>query len=231
MRWYRDRWTMLLGGCLIVGWSWMLLQHMGFSQERFAPSTSVPSIAQTLPNSSWPTLQQTLSSSSRVSFSKGVVPSIMVDVSGAVVSPGVYRLPLDARVQDALRAAGGARRDADLLAVNLAAIVEDGAQVVIPSQTSVSAGTTILAVGTPYQATAKRRRGRHSLKLSPGERISLNHSSEAVLMEVPGIGKKRADELLQYRAIHGSFTSLAQLHLVHGFTIHLLQRVLPYLTL
>ena len=59
-------------------------------------------------------------------------PSIVVDVAGAVVHPGVYRLAAGSRIADALAAAGGATDDADLAALNKAAPVRDGQRVYVP---------------------------------------------------------------------------------------------------
>ncbi|HWC26140.1 MAG TPA: SLBB domain-containing protein, partial [Solirubrobacteraceae bacterium] len=63
---------------------------------------------------------------------------ITVHVAGAVRRPGVYRLPAGARVDDALRRAGGARGRADLGAVNLAAKLEDGRQVLVPARAAAA---------------------------------------------------------------------------------------------
>src|SRR5687767_8569077 len=59
---------------------------------------------------------------------------VVVDVAGAVKEPGVYRLPSSARVEDALKRAGGATRRADLSQVNRAAKVEDGRQILVPTR-------------------------------------------------------------------------------------------------
>src|SRR4051794_441326 len=59
---------------------------------------------------------------------QGGGPALIVDVAGAVRRPGVYRLPAGSRVEDALQRAGGARRRADLSAINRAAELEDGRQ-------------------------------------------------------------------------------------------------------
>src|SRR6185436_5297631 len=63
----------------------------------------------------------------------------LVHVAGAVRSPGVYRLRDGERVQDAVRRAGGPRAGADLNALNLAAKVADGQQVVVPRRGAAGA--------------------------------------------------------------------------------------------
>src|SRR4051794_1897974 len=70
---------------------------------------------------------------------------VTVHVAGAVRRPGVYRLPSRARVVDAVHRAGGARRRADLSALNLAAKLEDGRQVVVPVRTPM--GAAVAAAG------------------------------------------------------------------------------------
>ena len=63
---------------------------------------------------------------------------IQVHVTGAVASPGVYALPVDSRVRDAIEAAGGFNEDANDLALNLASLLEDGSQVNVPSKTTAA---------------------------------------------------------------------------------------------
>src|ERR671936_869562 len=72
-----------------------------------------------------------------------------VHVAGAVRRPGVYHLPAGARVQDAVRRAGGARRGGDVNAVNLAAKVVDGQQVVVPRRPGGGAGGAAAAASAP----------------------------------------------------------------------------------
>ena len=83
-------------------------------------------------------------------------PNALVYVAGAVAHPGVYRLGSDARVRDALRLAGGVRSDADPVAVNFAAHLRDGDEIVVPVRGDPGSG----AAGAPDRPPrARRRRG------------------------------------------------------------------------
>lgn len=113
---------------------------------------------------------------------------VQVYVSGAVAVPGVYPLSPDDRVEDALRAAGGALPDADLERVNLAQRVHDGDQVQVPAR------------GQP--ATAP---------VGGAMRINLNTASEAELDKLPGIGAVRAKRIVESRQQDGPFTDSVEL--------------------
>ncbi len=126
----------------------------------------------------------------------GVV--VVVDVAGAVRHPGVYRLAAGARVQDAVRRAGVGPH-ADLAAVNLAARLTDGEQVVVPvhGQAAAAAG----GAGTA----------------SPAAPVSLNSGTLAQLETLDGVGPSLAQRIIDYRTLHGGFRSLAELDQVSGF--------------
>src|SRR5215212_4592696 len=68
---------------------------------------------------------------------------VVVDVAGAVGNPGVYRLPAGSRVNDAVQRAGGATSKADAEAINLAARLTDGQQIVMPSRAKSPAGVAV----------------------------------------------------------------------------------------
>lgn len=169
-------------------------------------------------------------------------PSMTVYIVGQVKRPGLYHLPLDARVADAIAKAGGATADADLAAIDLAAIVEDGMEVVVPGMASVASsstgsasaqGASVAAVGIYGGNSRASSEGRHhhKKKLAPGERINLNTASAGLLEELPGIGAKKAEAILQYRMHHGLFVSLSELRRVSGIGPALLARLSAYLTL
>jgi competence protein ComEA len=120
-----------------------------------------------------------------------------VHVAGRVRRPGLYRLPASARVALAVERAGGPAAGADLSAVNLAARVEDGQQIVLPragAATAASAG----------QAGAA------------GAKLSLAAASQEQLEELDGIGPTLAKRILEYRDANGGFRSLDDLKKVDG---------------
>lgn len=123
---------------------------------------------------------------------------VVVDVTGAVARPGVYRLPAGARVTDAVERAGGATDHAQLEAINLAARLADGQQVVVPKQ---GPG------GAPLGATAG------ATEEGP---ISLGTATVEQLDTIDGIGPVTAEDIVQFRDEHGGLSSVEQLDQVSG---------------
>jgi competence protein ComEA len=124
---------------------------------------------------------------------------LVVDVVGAVRSPGVYRLPSGSRVGDAVRAAGGLTGRADPLLVNLAALVADGEQVL------VATGGSPGAISAPGGAAA-----------SPSAPVDLNSATVEQLDALPGVGPVTAQKIVDYRQQHGPFSSVAGLDAIPG---------------
>jgi competence protein ComEA len=126
-----------------------------------------------------------------------------VHVTGAVRRPGVYRLPARARLDAAVRRAGGPAGQADLAGVNLAAKVADGQQVVVPRRAPAGAGGA---------ATAPAGIGS---ELSSGP-ISLNTATVDQLDELDGVGPVTAQKILDWRREHGGFRSVDDLKQIGG---------------
>jgi competence protein ComEA len=130
-------------------------------------------------------------------------PQLVVHVVGAVRRPGLYRLDEGSRVADAVALAGGAGPKADLAAVNLAAPVTDGTQVLVPRRgQGATAGT---GVASPGSAAA-----------SPPGPVRLNTATLEQLDTLPGIGPVTAQRILQYREAYGPFSSVDELDAVPG---------------
>lgn len=138
----------------------------------------------------------------------------VVHVAGAVADPGVYELPAGARVADAIALAGGATPRADLDSLNLAAVVEDGAQVLVPLR-----GRGDGVVPTP-----------NSTPTGPAL-VDLNAADQVMLESVPGLGPVKAAAILQLRAEIGSFTSIDELLDVTGIGPATLESIRPYVTI
>src|SRR5919199_6648444 len=96
---------------------------------------------------------------SAVRIARLAAQAAVVHVAGAVRNPGVYRLPAGARVQEAVERAGGARRGGDVNAINLAAKVVDGQQVVVPSRTPGGAAAASGGAGAAARGGGHPRAG------------------------------------------------------------------------
>ena len=127
-----------------------------------------------------------------VAESPAVVSRLVVHVAGAVRRPGLYRLAEGKRVADAVARAGGATAPADTAAINLAAPLADGMQVLVP------------------------RRGPAVGGKQPGGRVSLGSATLAELDALPGVGPVTAQKILDFRTQHGGFRSVDDLDAIPG---------------
>jgi competence protein ComEA len=126
---------------------------------------------------------------------------LVVHVVGAVRRPGLYRLHDGSRIADAVRRAGGALRDADLAAVNLAAPLVDGVQILVPGKAATAMGSGVGA-GTGAGVA--------------GGPVSLSSATLEELDELPGVGPITAQKIVDYRTEHGPFASVDDLDAVPG---------------
>ena len=134
---------------------------------------------------------------------------VMVYVCGAVRRPGVVRLPAGARVADALDLAGGPTARAELSAVNLAARVGDGQQIVVPERASdgaPGAAAPPAVAGAPTAAAAT----------PGGALVNINTASLTELEALSGVGPSTAQKIIDYRTANGGFTSVEQIMDVPG---------------
>lgn len=144
---------------------------------------------------------------SEADASEAAPSEVVVHVAGAVASPGVQRLPVGARVVDAVDAAGGATPDADLARVNLAAPLVDGQQVYLLRQGEEPPPG--VAAGAPAAAGAAGATG------GDGP-IDINRATAAELEELPGVGPATAEAIISHREQHGPFASVDDLIDVRG---------------
>jgi competence protein ComEA len=171
---------------------------------------------------------------------------IVVYVAGAVQHAGLYTLPAASRVADALRAAGGPTRDADLVAVNLAQVLSDGDEVAVAAagdEASVPAAhrrTSHRAKHSHHQRKRRRRpraadaasdvSDQTDLRDEPGALVDLNTADENELETLPGVGATLAQRIVAFRELTGAFASPDDLLDVAGVTQSKLDAIEPYVT-
>ena len=184
---------------------------------------------------------------------------VVVAMAGAVKTPGLLHLPLDARVDDAIKRAGGAKADADLETINLAAKLVDGDQVFVPAKKKEEPARVAEAerVAPKYRggavsphyapvvpdmpATIGGALPAGSLSVQPAHAraakaktsgpVSLNTGSEAQFETLPGVGPATAQKILDYRMEHGGFSSVEEITAVKGIGPKKFEKMKPFLKL
>jgi len=145
---------------------------------------------------------------------------MVVYVTGAVVRPGVYSLPQQSRLLDALQAAGGPTDNADMSQVNIAEMLEDGQKIEIPGAGEIATPVFILddngLLGTATPVT--------------GALININTADAALLDTLPGIGPSTAQKIIEYRDQNGVFATVEDLLKVPGIGPSTLENLRPLIT-
>lgn len=148
------------------------------------------------------TAQKSASKPTKTATSKWLI----VDVEGAVNKPGVYRLLATARVYDAIQHAGGLTEQADTSAINQAQKLHDQGQVFVPDKNNSST-----AANTVQTTAANTDNSTTDTKT-----INLNTADVTELQNLPGVGPKKAELIIQYRQEKGSFSKIEDLTEVQG---------------
>lgn len=152
-----------------------------------------------------------------------VADGLYVHVAGAVAHPGVYGLRADARVINAIEAAGGPTPDAMLDALNLAVLLRDGDKVYVPTKKEVAwqcGPPAVPAVGGSGNSGSP----------AAGHVVNINTATVGELDTLPGIGPSLAGRIVAYRNEHGPFADVKDLVKVSGIGEARLQDLLPYIT-
>lgn len=173
--------------------------------------------------------EKPLAGSSLLQSAQGAVTSkavqaktVRVQVSGAVLEPGIYDLPANCRVEEAIAAAGGLTENADSERVNLVRKVRDGMQIRVPVQKAARTNRTqrknaqaesgLGESASGKSSSAKAGSGRNSSMM---QNVRINSASASELQQLPGIGPALAQRIVETRS-RGRFSSADDLLRVPG---------------
>ncbi|MFC7684611.1 helix-hairpin-helix domain-containing protein [Ureibacillus sp. GCM10028918] len=188
---------MLFPGIVCIILLYVFLQQESSDQEEALTITTIPQEQNEEANREAPS----------ESIDEPIVEKIMIDVKGAVQSPGVYELTTEDRVIDAIERAGGYTEEAQSLAVNHAQKLQDEMVIYIPKtgeeieQNPVSGQITSSPASTTNPQTDK---------------VDLNSADEATLTTLPGIGASKAQAIIAYREESGPYQTIEDLKNVTG---------------
>lgn len=175
-----------------------------------------------LPASAWSAVPPRPAGRQRAAPARAVVY-----VAGEVVHPGVYALGADARVTDALARAGGARPDADLVAVNLAAHLRDGDEIVVAARGAPPPPRAHRTSAPRARALGRRTAGARREAVPPAV-VDVNSADAAALAALPGVGPILAERIVAFRDANGRFDAPDELLDVDGVTESRYEKIAPY---
>ncbi len=132
---------------------------------------------------------------------------LVVHVAGAVRSPGVYKLPGNSRVVDAIKAAKGLLLNADVRDINFAQPLKDGQKIYFALKTTAS-----------------------MVADSANKTVNINSADKNTLDGLPGIGPSTADKIIEFRKLNGSFSSLEDLKQIRGMSDNKIAKLKPYIS-
>ena len=133
-----------------------------------------------------------------------------VDIKGEVLRPGVYEFSCESRIQEVIKKAGGFTEEADETKINLAQKISDQMQIIVPNLHSKQEG------GVTEGNSEKGNSSNTTRSNSKQGTVNINTATLEELQTIKGIGKKKAEAILQYRKEHGAFRTKEDLLQVKG---------------
>lgn len=133
-----------------------------------------------------------------------------VDIKGEVLRPGVYEFSCESRIQEVIKKAGGFTEEADETKINLAQKITDQMQIIVPNVQSKQEGSVT------EENSGKGSSTNPNVSNSKQGTININTATLEELQTIKGIGKKKAEAILQYRKEHGAFRTKEDLLQVKG---------------
>ena len=133
-----------------------------------------------------------------------------VDIKGEVLRPGVYEFSCESRMQEVIKKAGGFTEEADETKINLAQKISDQMQIIVPNLHSQQEG------GVTEGNSGKGNLSNTTPSNSKQRTVNINTATLEELQTIKGIGKKKAEAILQYRKEHGAFRTKEDLLQVKG---------------
>ena len=147
----------------------------------------------------------------RVEETTTMIPqNCYVDIKGEVLRPGVYEFSCESRIQDVIKKAGGFTEEADETKINLAQKITDQMQIIVPNLHSKQEG------GVTEGNSEKGNLSNTTPSNSKQGTVNINTATLEELQTIKGIGKKKAEAILQYRKEHGAFRTKEDLLRVKG---------------
>lgn len=137
----------------------------------------------------------------------------ILHVCGEVRNPGVYSVDCEARVIDAIKAAGGFTKEAAEDAFNQADFITDGQRIYVPSKKEIESLSETEIAEVVFSSSAERENKDGS---SNKTKVNINKATKEELMTIPGIGESKAESILAYRLEHGKFTTIEELQNISG---------------
>lgn len=146
--------------------------------------------------------------------------SIFVEVKGAVKKPGVYSFQSGARMEEAIRRAGGFTSKADTLDINQAAKLEDSMMIYVRKQGEIERATQTQTATTDIPSDIEK-----------SQAVNVNQADAAELQTINGIGPAKAEAIIMYREEHGEFQQIEDLRNISGFGEKTIERLKSELTI
>lgn len=164
--------------------------------------------------------------------------SITIDIKGEVKTPGVYELPLNSRVIDAINISGGLTNKADTSDINLSKILKDENVIVISNKYSnqttkyTQKETSVVnnaSISKDNVVSSSNSSDTNTNKIN--DKVSINTATKEQLMNLNGIGESKANDIIAYRNQNGLFKSIEDIKKISGIGDKLFDKIKDHITI